>query len=108
MPTRSSQRGEKWRSTSSRKVGTDSAPGEPKTRWEHMTDAPAVGVGVIRRDGQPAQVAYGRQDGHLDVTEVDLSGKPRLNQADNGIFILVEVNEERCDECGSDENEEKK
>ena len=47
------------------------APSEPKTRWEHMTDAPAVGVGVIQRDGRPAQVAYGRRDGRLLIIESD-------------------------------------
>ncbi len=39
---------------------------EPKTRWEHMTDAPPVGVAVIPGSpGKPATILYGRQDGYI-------------------------------------------
>ncbi|MHC4797194.1 MAG: hypothetical protein ACYTF1_11175, partial [Planctomycetota bacterium] len=47
------------------------APSEPKTRWEHITDAPAVGVGVIQHNARAAQVAYGRRDGRLFIIGAD-------------------------------------
>lgn len=41
---------------------------EPKTRWEYMTDAPPVGVGVIPAlPGRPATIVYGREDGYIFV-----------------------------------------
>jgi hypothetical protein len=48
--------------------------GTPKTRWEHMTDAPPIGVGVIpAADGGQAMIVYGRQDGY--VFKMSANGK---------------------------------
>jgi len=48
------------------------SPLEPKTRWEHMTDAPPIGVGVVQEAaGQPATIVYGRQDGYVFVMSAD-------------------------------------
>ncbi len=48
------------------------APRANGTLWEHMTDAPPVGVGVIRqKTGQAATLAYGRQDGYVFVMSAD-------------------------------------
>jgi len=44
------------------------ARNEPKTRWQHMTDAPPVGVGVISEpNNKPATIIYGREDGYLFI-----------------------------------------
>jgi hypothetical protein len=48
------------------------APRPDGTLWEHMTDAPPVGVGVVRQKaGQAARVVYGRQDGYVFVMSTD-------------------------------------
>ncbi|HSW46312.1 MAG TPA: hypothetical protein VLM89_12150 [Phycisphaerae bacterium] len=48
------------------------SPREPKTRWEHMTDAPSIGVGVLAAEpNKPATIVYGRQDGYVFVMTGD-------------------------------------
>jgi hypothetical protein len=48
------------------------APTEPKTRWEHMTDAPPAGAGIIRgTSGVPATIVYAREDGYVFVLNAD-------------------------------------
>jgi hypothetical protein len=45
---------------------------EPKVRWQHTTDAPTTGVGVIfGADGGPCTIVYGRSDGYLFVLATD-------------------------------------
>ena len=48
------------------------APRPDGTIWEHMTDAPPVGVGVVYpKPGGPATIVYGRQDGYVFVMAAD-------------------------------------
>lgn len=48
------------------------APREAGTIWEHMTDAPPVGVGVIRGStDEPARICYGREDGYVFMLAAD-------------------------------------
>jgi hypothetical protein len=48
------------------------APRQVAALWEQMTDAPPVGVGIVRsQPGRPATIAYGRQDGYVFVTSAD-------------------------------------
>jgi len=48
------------------------ARNKPKTRWQHMTDAPPVGVGVITEPGnKPATIIYGREDGYVFVLNAE-------------------------------------
>ncbi len=44
------------------------SPYEPAPHWVHMTDAPPVGVGVVRlAPGEPDTIVYGREDGYIFV-----------------------------------------
>ncbi len=44
------------------------SPYEPAPHWVHMTDAPPVGVGVVRPEpGDPDTIVYGREDGYVFV-----------------------------------------
>jgi len=43
---------------------------EPMIRWQHMTEAPPTGVGIIKDRVKGATIAYGRQDGYLFVLDV--------------------------------------
>ncbi len=56
---------------------------EPRTRWQHMTEAPPAGVGVIREPSEEsASIVYGRQDGYIFVLAADgtLLGRTVLDE----------------------------